>query len=772
VSSPRARWRRLAPYAIPALVFAALVLAIFWRVWTPIDGARRAFAWDSQWEYWGDLQFQVDAVADGEAPLWNPWDRAGYPFHADIQAGTLYPPQWPLIGAGLALGGAPWWLITVKVLLHLWLCGLGVYAFLRRRGNPAFACYAGGALVLLSYPVLHNSFTALTWSFAWVPWLLLAVDAWAPRPTPGRGVLVALPAAMAVLAGGMAALWYGLLVAIPYGVWAVVHARRADPARCGGWRRHAASLGAGALIFAAITAAQLDATASALPETVRASRDLDFFGFSVFGGQDLIGFAVPRMAGENTYLGVAAILWAAVLVAARPDSRTMVLGGVTALGVLCALGSDAPFLSFFASLVDPFEMFRRAHRYLYVLAIPFAILAAEGLAHLAALDDAARRRRTGRAVAIAGGAVALACLIGWAVRVQAPIGPDVLRDQFGAPPSSNADAVRDAFAWGVASALVATALTWLIVRSRDGVARRRWVWIAVVALVADLWFARAHKIDRGLQVTPVPAHDAELAAALDGGDARLYDHEVIGWRPGTRLHVRDFGGYEDDPLALRRYAAMLGRAQAAPRQLGHVNVRWAYEARGDLAKRSAEDRAALRPIAGQRGGYELAAVAPWVAWYDAAELVADERAALDALLAAPPGSRAVLEAPTLTADEAARAVRIDLAPGAAPTVTGQVTAFRRNAIAISIDAPADGVVVVNEAWFPRGWEARVDGAPARIVPANALLRGVLVGPGPHLIEMRYRAARYGWLALVELAGLAAAAIVVLRERRRERAAAA
>src|SRR5262249_48718169 len=68
------RWRaRLTP----AVAFLAITLAICWRLWTPIKGERKDFAWDTQWEYWGDLQFQLDAYRDGELPLWNPYDRAG-----------------------------------------------------------------------------------------------------------------------------------------------------------------------------------------------------------------------------------------------------------------------------------------------------------------------------------------------------------------------------------------------------------------------------------------------------------------------------------------------------------------------------------------------------------------------------------------------------------------------------------------------------------------------------------------------------------------------
>src|SRR5262249_27090627 len=137
-----ARWRALLP---PMLLLVA-TLALAWRAWTPIAGAQRAFPWDAQWEYWGDLQFLVDAVRSGELPLWNPFDRCGYPFAGDPQAGVLYPVNWLLVLFGLLFGsgGSGFWLVTVKTLFHMWWWALGTYAWLRRLDAPPAAAGAAG----------------------------------------------------------------------------------------------------------------------------------------------------------------------------------------------------------------------------------------------------------------------------------------------------------------------------------------------------------------------------------------------------------------------------------------------------------------------------------------------------------------------------------------------------------------------------------------------------------------------------------------------------
>ena len=45
--------------------------------------------------------------------------------------------------------------------------------------------------------------------------------------------------------------------------------------------------------------------------------------------------------------------------------------------------------------------------------------------------------------------------------------------------------------------------------------------------------------------------------------------------------------------------------------------------------------------------------------------------------------------------------------------------------------------MLTDVFYP-GWTARVDGVDARIFPANAAFRAVLLAPGPHVVEFLYR----------------------------------
>src|SRR5262249_23146370 len=260
---------------------------------------------------------------------------------------------------------------------------------------------AGGLLFILSSPFIRHAELALTWSMAWAPWVLLALDVWAEKPSLRSAAALAVALAMAFLAGAAPTFWYTLVVAVPYGVWALLHHRRRG------------SLTTGAVCAAlvlAICAAQLVATSALVPHTVRADKNLDFFTGGGFGVADVISFVVPRLTNLNNYIGVAAVLWIAALVSLRPDARTLLLLAIAIAGVLFSWGAATNALALGGSVVPAFRGFRYAFRYVYVSVVPLSILAAEGLALLASLEPEERRQRVGRF--LLGGAAVLVVIAG------------------------------------------------------------------------------------------------------------------------------------------------------------------------------------------------------------------------------------------------------------------------------------------------------------------------------------------------------------------------
>ena len=722
----------------PPVILAIVTLALAWRAWTPIAGAQRAFPWDAQWEYWGDVQFQVDAVRSGELPLWNPFDRCGYPYAADPQAGVLYPVNWLLVGLGL-LGGSGFWLVTLKTLFHMWWWALGTYVWLRRLRVPPTAAGAAGILCLLAYPA-NAWFAALNWGMAWAPWVLVAVDVFAERPSARGGAWLALALAMCQLAGAPASFWYTLLIAGPYAGWALLHHRRAAADRTA-YRRaaiRAALLGGG--LFVVMVAGQIAATAALIPHTVRAARNLDFIADSALKAEDLFGIFVPRMPGLGLYAGMVAVFAAAVALTVRPSGRSYVLAAIAVAGALLAIGSGADFLPSLASFVPLAGLFRKAHRYTYVMSIPIAALGAIGIGTLARLEDAELRRRVARWLVALGGAGVLVFAIAIAVTAAAPRG----------------SAPREAYIYAFFSWIFSAWVLRQLVAS-EGAWRPRFATLAAVFLVADVWLAHAPTIEAGWWQLPVTTADTEARKLPDVPlGARIFDREYLKFRAGTRLHIRELGGYEGDPLALRRYAGLLDLAYADPTVLGHANVGYVLGVKGPRTMTLGRD---FRPV--KRDIAAVPRVAPAVGFYREVRLAADEAAALAALKQTAPGTAAVLEAASLTADERDAVARLT---GKGDAAAGQLVSLERNHLVAEIDAPEAGVVVVAESYHP-GWSALVDGNPARLMPANGAFRGLLVGPGHHRIEMTYHIGFAGVLLLLAPLAMLAAAVLALWRRR-------
>lgn len=69
-----------------------------------------------------------------------------------------------------------------------------------------------------------------------------------------------------------------------------------------------------------------------------------------------------------------------------------------------------------------------------------------------------------------------------------------------------------------------------------------------------------------------------------------------------------------------------------------------------------------------------------------------------------------------------------------PTVG--VADYRRNSLALVVDAPRPGLVYVADNFFD-GWTAAINGAPTRILPANYAFRAVVVPAGRSRVEFRY-----------------------------------
>jgi hypothetical protein len=480
-------------------------------------------------------------------------------------------------------------------------------------------------------------------------------------------------------------------------------------------------------------------------------------------GPTLKGLVAPWAGLVDAYWGVAMVVLAIVALVTRPRAdrdAPWLFAGVALVALVFSFGGATPVLPWLVKHVPGFGLFREPNRYKIVSAIALAVVAGHGVAALVD-EDRARRRRA--LVYLGAVVVALAGLLlllrGVAVKPPAP----------GAP--------------GVGLSLVLLVLGGALLGGLGFTPGRLRYGLVAATLVVIAWDTSSFA-SGFLAAREAPVDDQEDRRFLAGlGDVarewRVYDEYVMEQRPGARLRVRDFRGYPSgDPFDDLRYAEVRARFKQSPELVAAFNIGWVLHGphhRNGTSKnfivqppdRSAPTR--FRRLDEHR--FEVVDPAPLVAWYGAAQVVPDRAQALDALVAEERASglrtRAVVEQGDIPGALAGRLAALAAAAETPASLPGKVLDYGENAIRVAVDAPARGVVVLNEKMLP-GWEATIDGQPAPAFRANYMLRAVVVPPGAHTIVWSYHPPRYAFFLALWLAGaasLVAAGVSAWRARR-------
>ncbi len=217
------------------------------------------------------------------------------------------------------------------------------------------------------------------------------------------------------------------------------------------------------------------------------------------------------------------------------------------------------------------------------------------------------------------------------------------------------------------------------------------------------------------------------------GDFRIYPAgELFGDNRFALFGLSSVGGYH--PAKIARYDALL-RSTSNLAELAYLRmlgVRYVLVT-APLAHPDLElvHRGVFRRAVGSvdtwvyrlRDSMELA----WFA--EAATAVAD---AGDALALAPIG---------MYRDGGYTEVYVDGASweGRREFDVGSIVSYARfsEQVTIDIETRAEALLVLSDVYYPKGWRARVDGAPATLLPVNGVLQGVVIPPGEHKVALVY-----------------------------------
>jgi hypothetical protein len=653
-------------------------------------------------------------------PLWNPYIEGGRPFLANMQSAVFSPFSLPAYVLPF------WWSLGLIGALKLWVPAFGTYLLARALGQRQ-----GGALLaglVAGFGLFHVVWLAwpLSSVWAWLPWVLLATDRAVRRPSGRALALLALSVAVQFTGGHPETSFHVLAVAT---LFALLRGPRRLHWFVGGVLAGTALAAAVLLPFAELLAHSSDlanrANRTPAKTPVR-------FGLALalpdYWGRPTQLVSEPFIVTRAFYAG-ALPLMLAVLAVLRPSKERIAIAAAGAIALAVVLGIP-PFFT----IVQHIPGFAQAHntRLAIVTLLTVALLAGWGLGE----------RRSWLVIVVA----VLPVVAGLARAGAYPVGA-ALKAVVAGPESRDVLPLMSIFIW-IPFAAAAVALIWW---------RPRWFVVGALALTA-LDLARA-----GMGQNPaIPVSHAETP--LTPAMARLREDRFVGNGPGLippltanvgmRYGLRDGRGYDypteqrydalwrravvkPDPLGLTLPSTQTTTSPAALHAMGLLAVKWIFSP-GPLG---------LREVYRGPDGhvYQNPYAVPRTFVVGAALNTNDQLA-----LVTRPGfdPRAI----------AAVSTPLDLSG------SGQARIVRDDPEHVTIRAEADGraLVVLADTYFP-GWQATVDGEPAPIVRTDHLLRGVVVGKGPHVIEFRYApwSWRLGWIVSL----LSAAALGLLAWRR-------
>ena len=739
--------------------------------------------WDSKNQFYPFFRFLGEALAQGEAPLWNPYHFGGHPSAADPQS-LIFTPSMALL-AWLA-PHASMALFDMAILAHLLAGGVAVLGLFARRGwEPIGAVLAALILMLGGVASSRLQHTGMIISYSYFPLALLMLERALDRPTLLRGLGFAISAALMALGRDQVAflqcgaLLYALGLAIAQAPAPLAYIVRRAP-----MLGLAAAIGAAILAVPALLTMQflaasnrpgisfgVAAAGSLAPVNLITMLAPNFFGsldhnYDYWGpghrlDVSMPGFGAPAdidwtdPAVNYLFIGVMPVVllvWRGVI-GRRLLAREMRYAlGLLVFAALYAFGRYTPVFSAIFDFVPGVALYRRPADAAFLLNAGLA-LASGALLHRYITDGAPPYpAQPGRRAPIAVALFVIAPL-GWLASSAGQIAAAEGRLSF---------ALAQLGLEGLAAAAGIAALAFCARDRRLRVAAA----LFVVALTAGELIARnaasvlnAEPASRYAVLDRLDPEDQaglealrrDMRPALEAGAHPRV--EVLGmmgpWQNASMmLGLEDTLGY--NPLRIADYERAVGPGENSenPTLRHFPDTFRGYRCR--LAKLLGLEYLVLdRPLdqlpktfprptateifAGARiHVYKLGRAAPR-AYFASHAIPVDTSEALDAFNI-PQFNRAT---EALIDQNDVKALRAPLtSAGPAGDARVAIAAYHDNRVLLELDADHAGIVVLHDMYYP-GWRVTVDGVRAPLLRANILFRGVEVGPGHHVVEFSF-----------------------------------
>jgi hypothetical protein len=715
--------------------------------------------------FYPGIFFFKQSLLAGEIPLWNPYYRMGYPFLAELNVAVLYPLNLLRLFFSIPQG------MKIVLTIHYLLTGYWMWRLLREWGVDQLSGLFGALIWMASgYLVSMNCNFSYLFPLTWYPALLFCFHRLLLTRRIRWLLLTGLCWTLFFLGGDPQAFLFAIVLILLY-------ARLGFPRPTPSARNHRALiLLAGALTFFLILAQFLPSLEFGANCTKL--KGIDFKEAVLWSHHplrllewvwpELWGPAFPdpqfwgrflRIFGDSTWSSLVYIgLFPLVLALAQLRSwREKPIGFLVLTLVIffvLALGYYSPLYRLVWAAVPPYRIFRYPEKHLAVATFALAALAAFSF-----------KRRVGQAQEIAGpawirtwtiltaGLFAVFVTMLLASPALSTRLADLLRlnYQFTIEPSFIRHSLLHAGGRSLAVA-VAFLVLLLLAQSFPGV-KRGLAPILILLTAADLLpLGRAQLIGTDpsfYTFQPVAGRIIRQAQAGRSERFRVFrtekyfepdllpypqvptesEQEYYWLRDTLRYNLAMPEGLEFlmgyDPGQLTRFSRFL--AKPTGRLVNQMlNVKYMLDGLGQGEFPVLPDFS----VVGQDSArnlviYEDHGYFPRAYFVDGVVAAKDEENALDLLDTADLKLNVVLIRPT-----------DNLHPGRV-FLPAEIKRYQNQEVVVTIFNPVPGHLVLSDSYFP-GWQAEVDGKPARILPANYLVRAVGLEQGEHEIVFRYR----------------------------------
>lgn len=766
--------------------------------------------------FWGTLLLQFwpwheltkTIILSSEWPLWNPYLGNGAPLLANLQTGFFYPPN--LLYFVLPVEHA----LTVSVAFHLMLAGVLMVLFTRQLGLQPFAATISGLTYMLSgYIVGRTQFVVMVNAAAWYPLVLFFCERLVTRRNKRDVLWLGLTLAVQLLAGHAQLWFYTLWLAGAYLIFRTLQLSRSTNLQPAGQvsqipqGRFAVSnllwFGLAVALAVLLSMAQILPTAEFTLQSPRNSGAETTFALTYsFWPWRLVTLLAPNFFGhpadgnywgyanyweDHAYLGVLPLLLALVAlwnylmrkawgpgVSADPSelSRNLAawktvpfFGWLIPLSLILAMGWNTPIYLLVFKYVPGFGFFQAPARLLIWYTVAVAVLAGLG-AESFKLTLAGRR--------------------GWQRLLVAAIGLSIagLAGSFILTGRSRTFLLATLMLslWLIISIILLLmrpkrrGLTWF------GLLRETvWQWAVLIFIAVDLLWA-AFPL---LPTLPTALFSQESASAAwlnaQSPPARFYvdkqyDYDLkfkhyfrfdsLGptdlaeWQSLRETMIPNLGvptglasANNYDPLVVDRWQRLIdlldkADAKRRARILGLMHVGYFID----------DVDTVTWPILHSNDSMGIQQVPDPLprAYFVSRVYPARDEAEVVARLTAPDfdSHREVIIIDN-SVKSGLRATEAATVKTESPADAVSVIRETANTVSLKVTAPAVGYVVLTDTFYP-GWQARVDGQPAQIYPANLAFRAVAVEAGQHEISFTYQPRSFIiglWISIIALIGV-------------------